>query len=86
MSNYQESTRKCYTANGRASWNRNFYEIQPPCYWIVWQMISGPVPATLPALRDRQTDSLYLSTMILKAMQLMGSYIKTIPKNEIYTW
>ena len=31
---------------------------------------------------DGQTDSLYLSTMILKAMQLMGSYIKTIPKNE----
>ena len=53
-------------------------------------MTSSPVPATLPALRDRQTDrqtdgqtdSLYLGTMILKAMQLMGSYIKTIPKNE----
>ena len=33
----------------------------------------------------RQTDSLYFSTMILKAMQLMGSCIKTRPKNEIYT-
>ena len=56
MSNYQESTLKCYTATGRASWNRNFYKIQPPCYWIVRQMTSSPVPATLPTLRDRQTD------------------------------
>ena len=34
----------------------------------------------------RQTDSLYFTTMILKAMQLMGSCIKTRPKNEIYTY
>ena len=60
MSDYQEFTLKCYTATGRASWNRNLYKSQPPCYWIVWQMTFSPVPATLPALRDRQTDRQYL--------------------------
>lgn len=34
---------------------------------------------------DRQTDSLYFRTMILKPMQLIGWCIKTKPKNQIYT-
>ena len=33
---------------------------------------------------ERQTDNLYLSTMIIKAMQLMGSCINTDPRNKIY--
>ena len=33
---------------------------------------------------DRQTDSLYFSTMVIKAMQLMESCINTKPKNKIY--
>ena len=33
---------------------------------------------------DRQTDNIYLSTLIIKAMQLMGSRINTKPKNIIY--
>ena len=32
----------------------------------------------------RQTDNLYLSTMIIKAMQLMGSCINTKPINRLY--
>ena len=32
---------------------------------------------------NRQTDNLYLSTMIIKAMQLTGSCINTKPKNKI---
>ena len=35
-------------------------------------------------LTDRQADNLYFSTMITKAMQLMGSFINTKPKNKIY--
>ena len=33
---------------------------------------------------DRQTDSLYFSAMIIKAMQLVGSCINTKPKYETY--
>ena len=33
---------------------------------------------------DRQTDSLYFSMVIIKAMQLVGSCINTKPKSEIY--
>ena len=47
-----------------------------PCYKL--KRVLGSQPA-------RQTDNLYLSTMITKAMQLMGSCINTKPKNKIYT-
>ena len=57
MSDYQESTLKCYNATGRASWNRNFYKIQPPCYWIVWQNLVQFRPLSRRCVTDKQTDS-----------------------------
>ena len=35
-------------------------------------------------LQERQTDNLYLSTMVIKTVQLMGSCVKTKPKNKVY--
>ena len=33
---------------------------------------------------DRQTDNLYLNTMVIKAVQLMGSSVNTKLKNNIF--
>ena len=53
-------------------------------YWTNCFVLWKNSPSQPDRQTDRQTDSLYFSTMIIKAMQLVGSCINTKPKSKIY--